>query len=602
MTCPRFAFACRFEALAMVTLTILLGTLGCGSGAGEPGGNTGGGLFGSGPAQEKSFESTVVNAAGKIVPYDKQPPYKARPTELHYQLEKTSRFIYKVETTVNFPDKDSIYLGQITYTVPNLSPEYVLRNQKKEEQEGEVFESSGTGFVVHAEGFLVTCAHVVEGSTKIEAHIGGKTYPAKVVDIDSKHDLALIRVDTTGLTPIAIMDSAEVQLAEEIRVVGYPLSDVLGESLKIARGTVSGIDNDRPNRVFQLDATVNPGNSGGPVVNEKGHVAGVATSLLSGDGLSNVGFAVPANQVREMLERQKIPFQAADAAEPYLRGPDLAKRVTPSVAFLKVTSGPNGVGTAEDKVVSFSGSLAQHVKPQIGSMYRIAGVRPLSDSGHLLMKPHGELSYNGGERFLPNFIGFFSTIGLEPLPESDSDEWQVANIRIIPQKKESKLVVEEDPLMADLLRLSPALQSRFRFGLNPQIKEIPSYDLHPAVEKADYKIIARRGNLIEIEKSYELKTMHENSHIPFLHLVGKATIQFDKKIGRIQSVSYKGRADYHIDDIDVSLPMSYKCTLEKNYPPYKPDPQAVAKSKETSVPVVKELPNATGLRKLELGN
>lgn len=539
---------------------------------------------------------SVDTSTGKVVSFAEQRSYEVRATQLQYQLKPGSKFTYRVESSIKLPGKEKMMNGFLNYDVLTPTPEQIEKYVGAIEES----KSTGTGFAVHPDGFMVTCAHVVEGAIEIEAKLDGRVYAAKVIDIDRKHDLALVRIDSPPLTPIPLMDSNEVQLAEEVRVVGYPLTDVLGDSLKISRGTVSGIDKDQTDRVFQLDAQINPGNSGGPVVTEKGHLAGVATSLLSGDGLSNVGFAVPANRVANMLDKQKLPYQKADPNEPYLRGPELAKRVTPSVALLSVTVGANGVGIAGDGLLSFYGKLELFEKREGWSgIFKISDAEPAVDRGHLLIKPFGEVSFNDGEHFVPPFVAMLSTAGLERLPDSDVEEWDFTDVRIVPQKKDSKLVVEEDEF-ASFLKNDPYLGNRFRFGLRPKVKEVASYVYHPAIEHASYRITGRNGDEVEIKKTSELTTVHEGQHAPFYHLEGESKIVFDKKAGRVKSIEFEGTVDIAADGETASLPVSYTCTLGRNYVP------ATSTGRPTidrdAPPSTEPAPKIDGLTKLDLSS
>ena len=131
-------------------------------------------------------------------------------------------------------------------------------------------------------------------------------------------------------------NSDGVQVGQEVRAIGYPLSDVLGSSLKATRGTISGIDAVDGGKRFQIDASVNGGNSGGPLVTEGGQVVGVVNAKLTGSAISNVGFAVPVNFAKRMLTGRNVKFTGG-GAEQKLEGPALFQKAQPSVALVTVT-------------------------------------------------------------------------------------------------------------------------------------------------------------------------------------------------------------------------------------------------------------------------
>jgi hypothetical protein len=107
------------------------------------------------------------------------------------------------------------------------------------------------------------------------------------------------------LPVLRVADSDRVQLAEEVRAVGFPLSDILGETVKITRGSIAGIVNHDDISLFQIDATINPGNSGGPLMNNRGEVVGVNSSALFGEAVAEVGFATPTKELRGFTKRER---------------------------------------------------------------------------------------------------------------------------------------------------------------------------------------------------------------------------------------------------------------------------------------------------------
>jgi len=323
---------------------------------------------------------------------------------------------------------------------------------------------------------------------------------------------------------------------------------------------------------------------------------------------------VPANQVRQMLQRQPIHYHQADSAEPYLRGPELALRVTPSVAFLQVKVGADGIGIAENHSVSFSASLKPHQR-RLGRVYSTADPWR-REQGHLLTDPFGSLSFNDGENHLPGFVGLVSTIALEHMPGSDVDQWERMGVRLIPQKRETKVLLTDNSLP------TPGLIPRYRFGgfHRPRLETVKRIDVHPALEQSSYRIVGRRGSEIEIEKEYKMTTIHEESEIPFMKHSGKAKIVFDKGKGCLTSVEYSGEVDITIDGTTVNFPLTYTCKLNEkarssvsspstalaSSSPSKTSsnattPRPAAKPPAPRVPKPpKDLPKVTGLTLLDL--
>ena len=121
----------------------------------------------------------------------------------------------------------------------------------------------------------MTCPHVVKGATNINIRLGDRQYQGTVLAMDTTNDLAVLKIPADNLVPLPLGSAQAVQLAESVRIAGYPLTDVLGRSIKITQGSIAGIIERTEGRLFQVDGSVNPGNSGGPVINDRGHVIGV---------------------------------------------------------------------------------------------------------------------------------------------------------------------------------------------------------------------------------------------------------------------------------------------------------------------------------------
>jgi serine protease Do len=163
--------------------------------------------------------------------------------------------------------------------------------------------SMGSGFILTADGNIVTNNHVVEEATEIQVKLAdGRELPAKVVGRDPKTDLALVKVDATGLPVIPVGDSSALQVGEPVMAIGNPfgLEQTVTTGIVSATGRVIGsgpYDN-----FIQTDASINPGNSGGPLINARGEVIGINTAIFSQSGGSvGIGFAVPSNLAKSVI-------------------------------------------------------------------------------------------------------------------------------------------------------------------------------------------------------------------------------------------------------------------------------------------------------------
>ncbi|MGA9278716.1 S1C family serine protease [Ilumatobacter sp.] len=181
-------------------------------------------------------------------------------------------------------------------------------------QEGD---SVGTGFVLSADGYIVTNSHVVaDGDETTVDFDDGTTVAATIVASDPSHDLAVLKVDLTGLVPLPVGSSDDLRLGDQLVVIGYAL-DLTGEP-SVTTGILSGMDRSltEPNgellvNLLQTDTAINPGNSGGPLLNSRGEVIGINTAVAG--QAENIGFAIaisPAQELISELQAGVIPERA----------------------------------------------------------------------------------------------------------------------------------------------------------------------------------------------------------------------------------------------------------------------------------------------------
>ena len=157
---------------------------------------------------------------------------------------------------------------------------------------------SGTGFIVDRNGYILTNNHVVEKMDKIKVKLHGDTteYKARVVGTDSETDLAVIKIDKSSLTPVAISNSDSVQVGDWAVAIGSPFGFEATVTAGIVSATGRDVNGQAFQRFIQTDAAINPGNSGGPLLNIKGEVIGVNTMIATRSGAyEGIGFALPMN-------------------------------------------------------------------------------------------------------------------------------------------------------------------------------------------------------------------------------------------------------------------------------------------------------------------
>ena len=172
--------------------------------------------------------------------------------------------------------------------------------------------ASGSGFILTEDGYILTNFHVIEDSNSITVTAyDGTTYDATVVGYDESNDIAVLKVEAEGLTPVVLGDSDDLNVGDTVVAIGNPLGEL---TFSLTSGVVSALDREVTMSsgvtmdLIQTDCAINSGNSGGALFNLYGEVIGITNAKYSGSGSSgqasidNIGFAIPINSVRNIVE------------------------------------------------------------------------------------------------------------------------------------------------------------------------------------------------------------------------------------------------------------------------------------------------------------
>ncbi|MBL0939898.1 MAG: trypsin-like peptidase domain-containing protein [Gemmatimonadaceae bacterium] len=235
----------------------------------------------------------------------------------------------------------------------------------------------GSGFIVRADGIIVTNAHVVAGASRVSiAMRDGTTYDAQIVGIDEANDLAVLRIKANNLPIAPLGRSSDLIVGEWTIAIGNPFGFVLGNNEpSVSVGVVSGVGRNLAGRsesggasldMVQTDAAINPGNSGGPLVNATGEVIGVNSSIYTPSGGSvGLGFAIPIDRTKRIVE-DLVEHGA-------VRQPWVGIRLqTPQVQTAREVA---SVGAIVARVVP--GSPAERAGVRVGDQVVGAGTRPV---------------------------------------------------------------------------------------------------------------------------------------------------------------------------------------------------------------------------------
>ena len=168
---------------------------------------------------------------------------------------------------------------------------------------------AGTGFIITSDGYIMTNYHVIESAQKSEHKIqvlfkDKSSFEAKIVGFDEDNDVAVLKIDASDLSPVSIGNSDDIAVGDSVFAIGNPLGEL---DFSMTSGRVSALDrsitierNGTAINMFQFDAAINSGNSGGPVYNESGEVIGIATAKVGSSGVEGLGFAIPINDAADI--------------------------------------------------------------------------------------------------------------------------------------------------------------------------------------------------------------------------------------------------------------------------------------------------------------
>jgi S1-C subfamily serine protease/HEAT repeat protein len=474
--------------------------------------------------------------------------------------------------------------------------------------------TQGTGFLVRP-GLIVTNAHVIEGEVTKNLEV---RFPsagddqkgplnAELAFKDPRRDLAFLRVKT-DLPPLEIANAYQYQKGDDLLVIGNPgigaklvLENAINRGVMSTKTTIDGLP------FYQLGIAMNPGNSGGPVIDRSGKVIGVASSKAS--QLEGTAFCIPVEDLRAALV--KVGHQpegaVAETSPAPKSGLDLRygwKQGQTYVYSVRVTY---EVGKS---VVSMEGSSIYKVKSSekdgIGLAHRgwvVTRKRTkdqASGSGgdvnlpggptmaELKMNPRGDVENAKGAMPLP-LLGDLSLLVIEPLPEERLAQWDdVKAVSLLETQtsgggttlfrfgrpslaerlRESRLHGRLGPQIGPGARIGggsrigarPGLRGRPRLAPAPATREV-KVTPHPARERSEYEVGTTSGEIVTISKTYELKTEESVGDEPSLLMTGQGTFTFDIRAGIPVALEFTAKVTENSENLTLRVPIKVSCKL-----------------------------------------
>lgn len=312
------------------------------------------------------------------------------------------------------------FFGQPMPNVPRQAPR---PNRPQPQEEEAQPRGVGSGFVLTSDGFVMTNAHVVDGATEVIVTLQDKReFPAKVVGTpDKRTDVAIIKIEATGLPVVKIGDAGRLKVGEWVMAIGSPF----GLENSVTAGIVSAKERDTGDylRFIQTDVAINPGNSGGPLINLRGEVVGINSQIFSrSGGFMGISFAIPIEEAIRVSDQLRSPTGRVSRGRIGVQIDQVTKDVAESI----------GLGKAQ-------GALVRSVES--GSPADKAGV----EAGDIIVKFDGKAIDRASD--LPRLVGNTkpgSKSTMTVFRRGGSKDLSVSIIEFEPEKVAAKAPVKEE--------------------------------------------------------------------------------------------------------------------------------------------------------------
>ena len=196
----------------------------------------------------------------------------------------------------------------VSPSVVVITTEQAVYSQWSWYGQNQVESGAGSGVIISSDGYILTCAHVVSGASQITVTIGDTDYTATVVGEDDTSDVAVLKINATGLTPATVGDSDSLSVGDSVLAVGNPLGELGGTvtsgivSALNRSVTIQGTSSTNTMSLIQMDASVSPGNSGGGLFNMNGELIGLVNAKSSSSDAEGLGFAIPINDAIQVAQ------------------------------------------------------------------------------------------------------------------------------------------------------------------------------------------------------------------------------------------------------------------------------------------------------------
>lgn len=389
----------------------------------------------------------------------------------------------KIATGQNIPGMEDEQMQEFfrrffgTPAVPKQQPVPKNRRQAPQQQEEEVQRGVGSGFIISQDGFVLTNAHVVDGASEVYVKLTDKReFKAKVIGADKRTDVAVLKIDGGKLPRVTIGDSDKIKAGEWVIAIGSPFD----LENTVTAGIISAKARDTGDflPLIQTDVAVNPGNSGGPLINMRGEVIGINSQIYSrSGGYMGISFAIPIDEAMRVVEQLRASGSVTRGRIGVVIG-ELSKEVAESI----------GLGKAQGAVVR---------KVEAGGPADKAGIQ----DGDVILKFNGISVEKSSD--LPRIVG-----ATKPGSKASISIWRKGGARelsVIVAELESDKVAQKSDKKSKKEQASNALGIYVSDLTDAQKKEATGGVVIDSVEGPAAQVGLRPGDIILSMNNVDVK-------------------------------------------------------------------------------------------------
>ena len=290
---------------------------------------------------EKWFKLGLMSSDGKLFGIYNDPNFVKNFKEARDAIKKEEGSVrWGYYATSNHEEQVALFDRAVAKFEKSLKSKTVAKKPKKKKPKSTpddnkiVAAASGTGFFVSRTGHIITNHHVIEGCKSVKVSFKGNEIESKTLVIDKVNDLAIVKT-TINPSKVYSVSNKDVALLEDIIIAGYPLGKKVSSAIKTSKGSVTALAGYGDNfSEFQTDAALNKGNSGGPIINQKGNVVGVAVAAYGKkQGVESFNFGIKASTLKTFANSNGLNFLPPNNRD--LSNKDLGQLITDATVYIE---------------------------------------------------------------------------------------------------------------------------------------------------------------------------------------------------------------------------------------------------------------------------